>query len=210
MRVFLRLSQPVSYRPSAWRPSAWRWLSLALFGLVELSGCQPKNKPLFEKIPASVSSVRFANNLTPNDSLNAFTFTNFYNGGGVGVGDFNRDGKPDLFFSGNQESCRLYLNQTPTESSDFRFADVTDAAGLRTDRWCTGVSVVDINQDGWDDLYVSVAAHPTMRQTRNLLFINQKTASPTFREEAAAYGLDYAGYTTQAAFFDYDLDGDLD
>ncbi|GAB3641119.1 CRTAC1 family protein [Spirosoma arcticum] len=175
-----------------------------------LTACQNGREPLFTKIESGESGVHFANNLTPNDSLNAFTFTNFYNGGGVGVGDFNHDGRPDLFFTGNQESCRLYVNQTPAGTSDFRFADVTDAAGLRTNRWCTGVSVVDINQDGWDDLYVSVAAHPTMRQNRNLLFINQKTIAPTFREEAASYGLDYAGYTTQAAFFDHDLDGDLD
>ena len=180
---------------------------LAAYGLL---GCHTKPKRLFEKIDADESGIQFTNTLTPTDSLNAFTFTNFYNGGGVGVGDFNRDGRPDLFFTGNQESCRLYMNQTPAGQSNFRFKDVTDAAGVRTNRWCTGVSVVDINQDGWDDVYVCVAAHPTMRQVRNLLFINQKTASPTFREEAALYGLDYAGYTTQAAFFDYDLDGDLD
>ncbi|WP_077921083.1 FG-GAP-like repeat-containing protein [Spirosoma sp. 209] len=187
--------------------------ALVLFSILMaggIVGCQPKPEPLFDTIEASESGIDFANTLTPSDSLNAFTFTNFYNGGGVGVGDFNHDGKPDLFFTGNQESCRLYINQTPAGSSDFRFADATDAAGLRTRRWCTGVSVVDINQDGWDDLYVSVAAHPALRETRNLLFINQKTASPTFREEAAAYGLDFAGYTTQAAFFDCDLDGDLD
>ena len=174
-----------------------------------LLGCRAEPDRLFTKISSAESGVHFANNLTPNDSLNAFTFTNFYNGGGVGVGDFNRDGKPDLFFTGNQESCRLYVNQTP-DGADFQFIDVTDAAGVRTDRWCTGVSVADVNADGWDDIYVSVAAHPTMRRTHNLLFINQKTTSPTFREEAARYGLDFAGYTTQAAFFDYDLDGDLD
>lgn len=177
------------------------------FGLMS---CRTEPERLFEKIDADQSGIHFANNLTPNDSLNAFTFTNFYNGGGVGVGDFNHDGRPDLFFTGNQESCRLYVNQTPAGQPGIQFTDVTDKAGVRTDRWCTGVSVVDINQDGWDDVYVSVAAHSTMRQSRNLLFINQKTVSPTFREEAAAYGLDYAGYTTQAAFFDYDLDGDLD
>jgi len=175
---------------------------MAWFGFC---GCQEDSEPLFEKIPSSVSSLTFANRLRSSDSLNAFTFTNFYNGGGVGIGDFNHDGKPDLFFTGNQESCRLYVNE-----GDFQFTDLTDAAGVKTDRWCTGVSVADINADGWDDVYVSVAAHPTMRNTRNLLFINQKTTSPTFREEAATYGLDYAGFTTQAAFFDFDLDGDLD
>ena len=181
-----------------------------LLWCVTLIGCRNSPEPLFTKIDSRESGIHFANTLTPNDSLNAFTFTNFYNGGGVGVGDFNHDGRPDLFFTGNQESCRLYVNQTPAGGPDFRFSDVTNAAGMRTDGWCTGVSVVDVNQDGWDDVYVSVATHSTMRHSHNLLFVNQKTASPTFREEAALYGLDYAGYTTQAAFFDYDVDGDLD
>ena len=179
--------------------------TLSLLTLAALFGCQPDPPTLFEKIPPSHSGIRFTNHLTPSDSLNAFTFTNFYNGGGVGVGDFNRDGRPDLFFTGNQESCRLYVNE-----GDFKFPDKTESAGVKTDLWCTGVSVADVNADGWDDLYVCVAAHPTMRHTRNLLFINQKTASPTFREQAAEYGLDFAGFSTQAAFFDYDLDGDLD
>ncbi|WP_266367047.1 FG-GAP-like repeat-containing protein [Tellurirhabdus rosea] len=175
-----------------------------------MAGCKNRPEPLFTKVSADDSGIQFANNLTPTDSLNAFTFTNFYNGGGVGVGDFNRDGRPDLFFTGNQESCRLYLNETPAGTSDFRFTDVTEAAGVQTDRWCSGVSVADVNGDGWDDIYVSVAAHQALKKSQNLLFINQKTKTPTFREEAAAYGLDYAGFTTQTAFFDYDLDGDLD
>ncbi|GAA4452614.1 VCBS repeat-containing protein [Nibrella saemangeumensis] len=195
-------------------------LLVALVVGLSLVSCRTGPKPLFEKVSGRDSGVRFANTLNATDSLNAFTFTNFYNGGGVGVGDFNRDGKPDLFFTGNQQSCRLYINQTasadrrsgqiPTEKSDFKFADVTETAGVHTNRWCTGVSVVDINQDGWDDIYVSVAAHKTLPQSRNLLFINQRTPTPTFKEEAALYGLDYDGFTTQAAFFDYDLDGDLD
>lgn len=186
---------------------------LLLAGLVILAGCQTKSPSLFTKIDPDDSGVTFANTLEPTSKLNAFTFTNFYNGGGVGVGDFNHDGRPDLFFTGNQVSCRLYVNQTDTTQNNpasIQFADVTESAGVETDRWCTGVSVVDINQDGWDDIYVSVAAHPALKKTRNLLFINQKTHEPTFREEAALYGLDYAGFTTQAAFFDYDRDGDLD
>ncbi|AQG78714.1 VCBS repeat-containing protein [Spirosoma montaniterrae] len=183
--------------------------SLPLLLLI-LAGCHQK-PTLFRKIDSDDSGVDFANTITASDSLNAFTFTNFYNGGGVGVGDFNRDGRPDLFFSGNQVSCRLYLNQTDsTRLGELRFQDITESAGVTTSRWCTGVSVVDINQDGWDDVYVSVAAHQHLKESRNLLFINQRTPVPTFREEAARYGLDYAGFTTQAAFFDYDRDGDLD
>ncbi|WP_202806392.1 VCBS repeat-containing protein [Fibrisoma limi] len=173
-----------------------------------LAGCRDGRQRLFEKIDPDDSGVTFTNRIAASDSLNAFTFTNFYNGGGVGVGDFNRDGRPDLFFSGNQVSCRLYLNQS--DSTTLRFQDITEAAGVTTDRWCTGVSVVDINQDGWDDIYVGVAAHSNFKNSRNLLFINQRTAHPTFREEAAHYGLDYEGFTTQAAFVDYDRDGDLD
>ena len=187
------------------------FICLILSGL--LPGCKPSPAPLFEKIEAGQSGVTFSNTIDPNDSLNAFTFTNFYNGGGVGIGDFNHDGRPDLFFTGNQVSCQLYLNQTgvnTTDATTLRFEDITTSAGVTTTRWCTGVSVVDINQDGWDDIYVSVAAHPTLKQSRNLLFINQKTINPTFREEAARYGLDYDGFTTQTAFFDYDRDGDLD
>ena len=178
-----------------------------------ITACQTQPNRLFTQIDPDESGVQFANTLEPTPKLNAFTFTNFYNGGGVGVGDFNHDGRPDLFFTGNQVSCRLYINQTDTPQHNpapIRFADVTESSGIQTDRWCTGVSVVDINQDGWDDIYVSVAAHTALKKTHNLLFINQKTPSPTFREEAALYGLNYEGFTTQAAFFDYDRDGDLD
>ncbi len=170
-----------------------------------LFGCDNKSGKLFEKMSSSTTNIDFINSLKANEKLNAFTFTNFYNGGGVGIGDFNKDGFEDVFFTGNQASCELYINK-----GNFKFEKITKAAGLTTNRWCNGVSVVDINNDGWDDIYVSVAYHPTLSETRNLLFINQKTKNPTFKEQAAAYGLDYAGYTTQAAFFDYDTDGDLD
>jgi enediyne biosynthesis protein E4 len=170
-----------------------------------LAGCQNTPATLFTKIDASDSNIHFINKITPTDSLNAFTLTNFYNGGGVGVGDFNHDSLPDLFFTANQVSSRLYINE-----GDLRFRDLTEAAGLTTDRWCTGVSVVDINQDGWDDIYISVAKTPVSSLSRNLLFINQRTQVPTFKEEAEQYGLAFEGFTTQTVFFDYDLDGDQD
>jgi enediyne biosynthesis protein E4 len=174
-----------------------------LFGLLTglLVSCGEKNSTLFEKM----DSIPFANTLTPTDSLNAFTFTNFYNGGGVGIGDFNHDSLPDVFFTGNQVSSALYLNE-----GDFTFKNITESAGVATDRWCTGVSIIDINQDGWDDIYISVAKHPVFKNSRNLLFVNQRTPEPTFKEEAEAYGLAYEGFTTQTVFLDYDLDGDLD
>ena len=184
-------------------------VSYIILVLIFLAGCT-KDDTLFQKIDADDSGIQFINKITPNDSLNAFTFTNFYNGGGVGVGDFNHDSLPDLFFAANQETSRLYINEANRNGEPFKFKDLTEAAGVTTDRWCTGVSVVDLNQDGWDDIYLSVAAHKTFQNSRNLLFINQKTKEPTFKEEAAKYGLDFNGFTTQTAFLDYDLDGDLD
>ena len=152
---------------------------------------------------ASATGVAFANNITENDSVNMFVNEYTYMGGGVGVGDFNRDGLPDLFFAGSQVSSRLYLNK-----GNMRFEDITKSAGVGTDRWCTGVSVVDINGDGWPDIYVCVSGKAPGARRRNLLFINQHDL--TFKEEAAEYGLDDSSYSTQAVFFDYDKDGRLD
>lgn len=179
---------------------------IALFAFVFIFvGCKSKSDFLFEKLSSSETGIDFKNLMKPTDDLNAFTFTNFYNGGGVGIGDFNKDGLKDVFFSGNQVSSELYLNK-----GKMKFEKITERAGIKTDRWCNGVSIVDINNDGWDDIYISVAVHKSMTKTQNLLFINQKTAIPTFKEQAKEYGLDYSGYTTQSVFFDYDLDGDLD
>ena len=128
-----------------------------------------------------------------------------YNGAGVGIGDINNDGLEDVFFSANMSSNRLYLNQ-----GDFSFDDVSEAAGISSDGeyWSTGVSMVDINGDGWLDIYVSVSGPYPSEQRRNKLFINQQDES--FQEAAALYGLDDAGHSIQTVFFDYDLDGDLD
>ncbi|GAB3949754.1 VCBS repeat-containing protein [Spirosoma harenae] len=174
--------------------------------------CQPASPTRFERLSSDHTHVTFTNKLTPSEQLNGFTFTNFYNGGGVGVGDVNNDGFADLIFTGNQISCRLYLNQGKQGKDAFQFEDITEPAGLTTDRWCSGVSMVDINQDGWLDIYISVASHPTLKHTENLLFINQgvKSGKPVFKEMAAEYGLADPAFTTQSAFFDYDLDGDLD
>ncbi len=124
-------------------------------------------------------------------------------GGGVGIGDFNNDGLKDIFFTGNQVSCRLYINK-----GDNTFEDITEKAGLSTASWATGVSIVDINGDGYDDIYVCVFGKDLLHPAKNLLFINQHNL--TFKEEAAEYGLADSGYCTQAVFFDYDGDGDLD
>ena len=184
-------------------------VSIVLAGLV---GCRSgPSEALFTSIGAEESGIRFNNAVQPfeNDTLNPNTYDPLYNGAGVGVGDFNRDGRQDLFFAGNNVTSRLYLN-----TGNVKFDDVTQRAGVTTKAWCTGVSVADVNADGWPDIYVSVAGRDTSRAVRhNLLFINQTTkigAVPTFREMAHAYGLDDSGMNTQAAFFDYDRDGDLD
>lgn len=133
----------------------------------------------------------------------------FYNGGGVAAADFNNDGLIDLYFTGNLNANKLYLNKTESGSGKLTFDDITDKAGVgAAEGWNTGVSVVDINADGWLDIYVCRSAATDARLRRNLLFINNKNL--TFSEKAAEYGLDDSAYSTQAAFFDYDRDGDLD
>jgi hypothetical protein len=178
---------------------------ICTFLLTAFSCNQPEKRQgiHFTMLPASITGVDFANTITENDSLNTFVNAYTYMGGGVGVGDFNRDGLPDLFFAGNQVSSRLYLNK-----GNMRFEDITKAAGVRTDQWCTGVSVVDINGDGWPDIYVCVSGKAPGERRRHLLFINQHDL--TFKEEAGEYGLADTSYSTQAVFFDYDKDGRLD
>ncbi len=165
--------------------------------------------PLFEALPPEQTGIDFNNRISISDTFNAVLFEYIYNGGGVGAGDLNGDGLTDLVFSGNMVSSRLYLN-----GGDFHFVDVTEKAGIETSRWCTGVSLVDINGDGRTDIYLSVAGFQRPEgEMANLLFINEGNdpeGVPRFSERAAAYGLDDTGYSTQAAFFDYDRDGDLD
>jgi len=137
-----------------------------------------------------------------NRDVNLISFAPIYNGAGVGVGDLNNDGLEDLVFAGNMVSSRVYLNQ-----GNMQFLDITNESGLSTDVWCNGVSLVDINADGFLDIYLTVSGVNKAKR-KNLLFINQ--GDLTFTEEAESYGLDDDGYSTHAAFFDYDLDGDLD
>ncbi len=168
--------------------------------------CKKADPALFELLPAARTGVDFVNNLAEGDSLNILNYVYYYNGGGVGITDFNNDGLEDIFFAGNEVSSRLYLNK-----GALKFEDITTTAGLETTAWCTGVAVADVNGDGWQDIYVCAAGYPQPEHRRNLLFINEgRKGTPAFREMAAEYGLADTGYTTQAAFFDYDLDGDLD
>ena len=177
---------------------------LAFFILVIFFSCKQSSKQtLFTLIQNT--NIDFENNIKETKSLNVFNYRNFYNGGGVAIGDLNNDGLADIFFTANQGSNKLYLNK-----GDFKFVDISDKAGfIKKEQWSTGVTFVDVNADGWLDIYVCNAANLFDSFLRkNQLFINNHDL--TFTEEATKFGLDNSGYTTQASFFDYDLDGDLD
>jgi len=170
--------------------------------------CKNSN-PLFIPVFPSSSGITFNNDITESDSINPIDVENMYNGGGVGVGDFNNDGLQDLYFTGNQVSNRLYLNE-----GNFKFKDITTEAGVEGQgRWARGATVIDINNDGLLDIYVSETLKNDPDQRANLLYINQgpdKNGMPHFKEMAKEYGLADTGHSTQAVFFDYDNDGDLD
>jgi len=173
-----------------------------------LVACNNKH-PLFEQISSSHSGIHFNNQITENDSINPLDIVNIYNGGGVGIGDFNNDGLPDIYFTGNMVPNRLYLNK-----GDFKFEDITDKSGVNgLGRWGRGVSVIDINNDGLMDLYVCNTIYKDSLRRRNLLYINRgldKDGIPHFEESGGGYGLDIHVQSTMASFFDYDNDGDLD
>jgi hypothetical protein len=154
-------------------------------------------------LPSSATDIHFINQVNETDSTHSFINEFGYMGGGVGIGDFNNDGLKDIYFTGNQLSSALYVNK-----GDNRFNDITAKAGCGTSGWATGVSIVDINNDGYDDIYVCVFGKNLLERAANLLFINQHDL--TFKESAAEYGLADTSYSTQAVFFDYDKDGDLD
>jgi len=155
--------------------------------------------------------IDFNNEIIESDSINMLEFTNIYNGAGVGVGDFNNDNKPDIYFCGNNISSRLYLNHST--GSNINFQDVTKTSGVGTSRWATGVSVVDLNLDGWLDIYVCVSGSKDPERRQNYLFMNtgnNEKGIPVFNELASEYGIADETYSSQAVFFDYDQDEDLD
>lgn len=173
-------------------------LSLLLV-LCEIVLCQNE---AFYSVPYSHSSVGFNNTITESEDLNITNYDYLYNGGGVGVGDFNNDGLPDIFFTGNMVNDRLYINE-----GDLKFTDITLKAGITKNGWSTGVCIFDVNDDGYDDIYVCRSGIHT-ENLANVLYVNQKDG--TFKEQAKEFGLDLNGHHVQAAPLDFDLDGDLD
>jgi len=182
----------------------YRCLRYGLFVFTFLYGCTPKKNTLFTSLPADKTGINFINRISDTDSLNILDYLYYYNGGGVAVADFNNDGLADIYFTSNRESNKLYLNK-----GNFSFEDITGKAGVQgKGNWKTGVTVADVNSDGWMDIYVCEVGRYKSFTGRNELFVNN--GDLTFTEKAKEYGLDTEGFNTQAVFFDYDRDGDAD
>lgn len=179
---------------------------LSIVLLIQACGTTGKEVPetLLELVSSDDTGIRFRNEVAEDLDNNVFTYTNFYNGGGVAVGDIDNDGLVDIYLSANSHTGKLYLNK-----GDFKFQDITEGSGLDTiSGWKTGVTMVDINQDGLLDIYICRSGSTRPRLRSNLLFVNN--GDQTFTEKGKEYGLDDWSTSLQATFFDYDLDGDLD
>jgi len=187
----------------------YKEIILCLLVILLFLGCNTnKKQELFEYVDSSRSNITFSNTIVENDSINPSDCLNCFNGGGVGIGDFNNDGLSDIVFSGNQVSSKIYLNK-----GSLQFEDISIKANFSTKSWINGVSIVDINADGYDDIYLNVGGINCDENCNNLLFINDgldKNGIPTFTEQAEAYGLADGKFSQQSVFFDYDNDGDLD
>ncbi|HTI08569.1 MAG TPA: VCBS repeat-containing protein [Puia sp.] len=178
---------------------------LSLLILLLSAGTGMAQQPLFQLLSPKETGIRFSNDISETENLNVLAYEYFYNGGGVAVGDINNDGLPDILLSGNMRPNKLFLNL-----GSLHFKDITKEAGLegREGGWKTGVTMADVNGDGLLDIYICYSGKVDEALRRNQLFINQGNLH--FQEKAKEYGLDDAGYSTQAVFFDYDNDGDLD
>ncbi len=172
-------------------------------------GCSQKKEDFFFKtLDSNSTGIDFKNQISNTPKLNILNYLYFYNGGGVCAGDFNNDGFVDIYFTSNQQADKLYLNQ-----GHLKFKDITAISGIdNSDGWTNGVTSVDINNDGLLDIYISKTSNYLNIKGKNLLFVNKGNIDgfPSFKEESQMYGLDISGFSTQAVFFDYDLDGDLD
>ncbi|MFT6935139.1 MAG: hypothetical protein ACJAUQ_001532 [Maribacter sp.] len=195
--------------------SPFKKISIALFVIGFFVTCSRENsrkhptpvtEPIFEKIASTSSGITFENTILEDIETqeNLFNYDYFYNGAGVGIIDYDNDGLQDIFFCGNQVANKLYKNL-----GDFKFKDVSDYASININKeWSNGVSIIDINNDGWQDIYISQGGPHSREKRANLLYVNQKNG--TFLEQAHIYGLADQGISTQTVFFDYDNDNDLD
>ncbi|MEP7258062.1 MAG: VCBS repeat-containing protein [Flavitalea sp.] len=183
----------------------WTYKILFFVFLFFLNACRNDPDELFKRLSPGKTGIEFVNQLTYYDSLSVLEFEYMFNGAGVALIDINNDSLLDILFTGNMVSNRLYLNK-----GNLHFEDITEKAGIHSEGWCYGVAVVDINQDGYQDFYISKSGNrfTPPEQRRNLFYINN--GDNTFTESAAKMGLDDDGYDVHAAFFDYDKDGDLD
>jgi enediyne biosynthesis protein E4 len=177
--------------------------------LLALAACSTKETPLFKEIKSAESGITFNNTIVENEMINMINYQYLYNGGGVGIGNFNNDSLPDIYFTASLSGNKLYLNR-----GNMKFEDVTDQSGTGGEKkWCRGATVVDINNDGLSDIYVCAAAWQSPDLKKDILYVNQgvnASGVPQFRNMAAEYGLTDTVSTHMAAFFDYDNDGDLD
>ena len=185
-------------------------INILLFLLISLItfSCKEENT-LFREMDGRKLGLKFKNTVNQSEIFNILSFEHLYNGGGVAIADFNNDGWQDVFFTGNIVTNKLFLNE-----GDLDFKDVSKVAGIEAkDRWCSGATVVDINNDGWQDIYVCATLYGQAEKRKNMLFINKgmdEKGIPVFEEKAATYGIDDDGHSTQGVFFDYDHDDDLD
>jgi len=183
-------------------------LKLVIIAVLFLSACNEKKTDdieraaiFFEAVPSKISGIDFSNDLFHSEDLNIMEYLYYYNGGGVAIGDINNDGLEDVYLSANQKSDKLYLNL-----GDLKFKDITAEAGIKLDStWSSGVTIEDVNNDGFLDIYVSKVGDYKGLKAHNLLYINKGDNS--FTESSKEYGLDFSGLSTQASFFDYDNDG---
>src|SRR5258706_16316532 len=183
-----------------------QWVFAVLIAVL-LTSCVKHKKitdVLFQALTDKETGLHFTNKLTPTDQFNMFHYMYFYNGAGIGAGDFNNDGLIDLFFAANQEENKIFLNERK-----LHFKEITKESKIPQDGgWSTGVSVVDINNDGLLDIYVCRVGNFETLHSKNQLLICQgldKMGIPFYKDEAQQYGLDFSGFSTQAAFLDYDM-----
>lgn len=205
MRDPARYGPPVPCTDYARKPAYGRLCAGLVALAILIAGCtQRPPATLFERLESRQAGIVFSNDLTSTEELNTYVFRNFFNGGGVAIGDVNNDGHKDVFLTANQVSNRLFLG-----SGDATFTDVTEEAGLLSEGiWTTGAAMADVNGDGWLDLYLCKSGPPEGMRRHNELFINN--GDGTFTDRAAEFGLDVSALSIHASFFDYDRDGDLD